>query len=244
MDMQSLDGKVAIVTGAGSGIGEAASRALATHGARVVLAGRRADRLRALQDEFGDHSALALPTDVAKSRDVDYLIAKTLERFGQIDILLANAGQFAQGKIADVDVETLVSMIDVNLTGVVRCIKAVLPSMIARQCGDIVVTSSISGHQDIDDEAVYSASKHAVITLVNLLRKEVAPHGLRVASISPGIVLNEIWGVTDAAEIATGLRERRGLCSEDIAALIMYTLQMPQRVTLRDIVALAQGQII
>lgn len=244
MELQSLDGKVAIITGAGSGIGTATARALAAQGARVVLAGRRVDRLQSLLAELGEGRALAVPTDVAQRQDVDRLVARTLEHFGRVDIMLANAGQYKQGRIADVDTETLVSIVDTNVVGVIRCIKGVLPSMTAQQSGDIIVTSSISGHLDIDNEAVYSASKHAAVTLVNLLRKEVAPNGIRVASISPGIVLNEIWGVTDPAEIEAGLRERRGLCSEDIADLIVYMLRTPQRITLRDIVALPQGQII
>ncbi len=136
------------------------------------------------------------------------------------------------------------AIVNANLIGVIRCIKQVLPHMIAQQDGDIIVTSSISGHQDIEDEAVYSASKHGVMTLVSLLRKEVAPHGLRVACVSPGMVLNEIWGVTDPAEVAAGLRERRGLCSEDVAELINFMLRMPRRLTIRDIVALPQAQII
>jgi ribitol 2-dehydrogenase len=244
VDMQSLEGKVAIVTGAGSGIGAASSRALASLGARVVLAGRRVDRLEALRRELGEDISLIAPTDVAKREDVDRLIAETLARFGRVDILLANAGQFVQGTMAEVDTEALISMVNVNVSGVIRCVKGVLPPMIAQGSGDIVVTSSISGHQDIANEAVYSATKHAIMTLVNLLRNEVAPHGIRVASMSPGIVLNEIWGVTDPADVAVGLEERRGLCSEDIAALITYTLQMPRRITLRDMVVLAQKQLI
>jgi len=215
---------------------------LAGQGVRVVLAGRREERLRALQADLGETVASAVRCDVTQRRDIDNLIGRTLEHFGRVDILLANAGQFTQGRIADVDVEALVSMVDTNLAGVIRCIKGVLPSMIAQKSGDIIVTSSISGHLDIDGEAVYSASKHGVITLVNLLRKEVSPHGIRVSSISPGIVLNEIWGVTDPAEIAAGLRERRGLCSEDIAEIVAYMLKMPRRITLRDIVALPQAQ--
>jgi ribitol 2-dehydrogenase len=116
--------------------------------------------------------------------------------------------------------------------------------MIAQRSGDILVTSSISGHTDIDNEAVYSATKHAVGTLVNILRREVAPHGIRVATISPGIVLNEIWGITDPAAVADGLAAHRGLSSEDVADLVVHMLSMPARVTLRDIVALGQGQII
>lgn len=244
MELESLDGAVALITGAGSGIGAAAARALAAEGARVVLAGRRPERLQALEAELGVDRALAVPADVSRAADVVRLVARAQARFGALDILLANAGQFQQGRIADVDVEALVSMVDTNLSGVIRCIKGVLPAMTARQRGDILVTASISGHQDIENEAVYSATKHAVITLVNVLRKEVAADGIRVGTISPGIVLNEIWGLKDPMEIAAGAREGRGLLSEDIADLMVRMLRTPRRITLRDIVALPQAQII
>jgi ribitol 2-dehydrogenase len=244
MEMQDLAGKVAIITGAGSGIGEATARVLAARGVYVAAAGRRADRLESLVASLGEDRVLAVPTDVALAADVHQLIDRTLARFGRIDILFANAGQFVQGAIADVAVERLIAQIDTNLIGVLRCIKAVLPHMIAQRSGDILVTSSISGHREIDNEAVYSASKHAVNTLVNILRREVAPHGIRVATVSPAIVLNEIWGVTDPAELAAGLAAHRGLSSEDVAELVLYMLSMPPRITLRDITAIAQGQII
>jgi ribitol 2-dehydrogenase len=244
MEMQDLAGKVAIITGAGSGIGEATARTLAARGVYVAAAGRRADRLESLVASLGEGRVLAVPTDVALAADVHQLIDRTLARFGRIDILFANAGQFVQGAIADVAVERLIAQIDTNLIGVLRCIKAVLPHMIAQHSGDILVTSSISGHREIDNEAVYSASKHAVNTLVNILRREVAPHGIRVATVSPAIVLNEIWGVTDPAELAAGLAAHRGLSSDDVAELVLYMLSMPPRITLRDITAIAQGQII
>lgn len=244
MEMQDLAGKVAIITGAGSGIGEATARTLAARGVYVAAAGRRADRLESLVASLGEDRILAVPTDVTLAADVHHLIERTMARFGRIDILFANAGQFVQGAIADVDVERLIAQIDTNLIGVLRCIKAVLPHMIAQRSGDILVTSSISGHREIDNEAVYSASKHGVHTLVNILRREVAPQGIRVATISPAIVLNEIWGVTDPAELAAGLAAHRGLSSDDVAELVLYMLSMPPRMTLRDITAIAQGQII
>jgi ribitol 2-dehydrogenase len=244
MELQDLHGKVAVITGASSGIGEAAARALAAQGVRVALAARRLHRLEALAADLGPQQAITVQADVARAEDIGRLFARTLERFGRLDILLANAGQFAQGQVADVAVERLVGQIDTNFTGVVRAIKAALPAMIAQQGGDIIVTSSISGHTDIDNEAVYSATKHAVQTLVAILRREVAPHGIRVGSIAPGIVLNEIWGVRDPEQVAAGLRDRAGLCSEDIADLLVHMLRMPARITLRDMVVLAQGQII
>ncbi|MGH2346007.1 MAG: SDR family oxidoreductase [Chloroflexota bacterium] len=244
MEMQDLAGKVAIITGAGSGIGEATARTLVARGVYVAAAGRRQERLDSLAASLGADHVLAVPTNVARAADVHALIERTLGRFGRIDILFANAGQFVQGAIADVEVERLVAQIDTNLIGVLRCIKAVLPHMIAQRSGDILVTSSISGHREIDNEAVYSASKHAVNTLVNILRRETAAHGIRATTISPAIVLNEIWGVTDPADLAAGLAAHRGLSSDDVAELVLYMLSMPPRVTLRDITAIAQGQII
>ncbi len=242
MELLDLQGKVAVVTGAGTGIGAAAARALVAQGARVVLAGRRPDRLLQVEAELGADHALAVPADVSKRGDVDRMVAETLRRFGRIDILLANAGQYKQGRVADVDTETLVSIVEANVVGVVRCIKGVIPHMIAQRSGDIIVTSSISGHRDIPDEAVYSASKHAVNTLVNLLRNEVAADGLRVASMAPGMVLNDIWGMANPADVRAGLQAGSGLCSEDVAELIVHMLRLPRRITLRDVVVLPQAQ--
>ena len=244
MERQELTGKVAIITGASSGIGAAAARALAARGVFVALAARSTDALAALEEELGPERALALPTDITKGPEVTRLVEQTLRRFGRVDVLFANAGLYIKGTIAEGDPDAWAELLDVNINGVLRPIRAALPHMIARRSGDIIVTASISGHTDIDGEAVYSASKHAVITLVNILRREVAPHGVRVAAISPGIVLNKMWGVTDPAEVEQAVTERRGLRSEDVADLLVDMLTMPARITLRDVVAIAQGQVI
>ncbi len=244
MDRQDLAGKVAIITGASSGIGAATARALAARGVAVVLAARSGDALFRLGEEVGSDHALVLPTDVTKGPEVGRLVEETIARFGRVDVLFANAGRFIRDTIADGDPDAWAELIDVNINGVLRPMRAVLPYLIAQRSGDIIVTASISGHRDIDGEAVYSASKHAVVTVVNILRREVAAHGVRVAAISPGIVLNKMWSMTDPAAIDEGIAARQGLRSEDVADLVVYMLSMPPHITLRDVIALPQNQII
>ena len=133
-------------------------------------------------------------------------------------------------------------MIALNVSGTFRTIRAVLPHMIERERGDILVTSSISGHQAIHWEPVYSASKHAVQSFVHGVRRQVAKHRVRVASLAPGMVLNELWGFTDPAVIAEKVAERSGLTSEDVADAAVFMLTRPPHVTIRDLVILPQNQ--
>ena len=125
---------------------------------------------------------------------------------------------------------------------VFRTVHAVLPGMIARRSGDIVVTSSVSGHQAIQWEPVYSASKHAVQSFVHGVRRQIAPHNVRIGSLAPGMVLNELWGITDPAEIERRVAERGGLRSEDVAEALLFMLTRPPNVTIRDLVMLPQNQ--
>jgi ribitol 2-dehydrogenase len=236
-----LSGKVVIVTGASSGIGLAASRSLARCGARLALAARAADRLAALAADLGA-DALAAPTDVTSGADVERLVSRTIARFGRVDALFANAGIYIPGQAAEGDPDAWARLIDVNVNGVLRCVRAVLPHMLARGSGDILVTSSISGHIDIPWEPVYSASKHAIQAFVHTLRRQVAPKGLRVMSIAPGMVANELWGFTDPAAIDAKVAARASLRSEDVAELVVTMLSQPPHVTIRDLVVLPQNQ--
>jgi ribitol 2-dehydrogenase len=238
---QSLEGKVAIITGASSGIGAATARMLAGRGCRVVLAARSAEKLGALAREIGS-SALAVPVDITSGPDVLRLVQGARERFGRVDVMFANAGVYIAGQFADGDQESFARLIDVNVTGVLRCAHAVVPIMIAQHSGDIVVTSSISGHQDIVWEPVYSASKHAVQTLVHTLRRQLAPHGIRVGSIAPGMVANELWGLTLPQEIEQHISARTALRSEDVAEAVVFMLTRPAHLAIRDLVMVAQNQ--
>jgi ribitol 2-dehydrogenase len=238
--MDSLSGKVVIITGASTGIGAAAARALVGLGCKVTLAARSVDKLENLAQELGP-AALCVPADVTVEADVINMVAQTIERFGRLDVLLANAGIYIPGKVFEGVPDDWAKLIDTNVTGMMRCIHAVLPHMMAQKSGDIVVTSSISGHSDIHWEPVYSASKHAVQSFVHTVRRQVLSYGIRVGSIAPGTVANELWGIYDEAEIAKRVAAHSALRSEDVVEAIIFMLAQPQHVTIRDLVMLPQG---
>lgn len=237
----SIAGKVIIVTGASSGIGRAAARRFAAEGAKLVLVARSAEKLEALAKELGG-DAIAIPADLTKAADVDAMVAKAEAHFGRIDILFANAGSYVTGDVATGDPDEWDRVIGVNVNGVFRTVRAVLPGMIARRSGDIVVTSSISGHQAIHWEPVYSATKHAVQSFVHGVRRQLGPHNVRIGALSPGIVLNELWGITDPAEIERRAEAHEGLRSEDIADALVFMVTRPPNATIRDLVILPQNQ--
>jgi len=238
---QSLKNKTMIVTGASSGIGRAAATRFAAEGAKLALFARSAEKLKALADELGAE-CLALPLDLAKPADVAKMVDLTMERFGHIDILFANAGSYVAGKVARGDPEEWDRVIQLNVNSVFRAVRAVLPHMIARRSGDIVVTSSISGHQAIHWEPVYSATKHAVQSFVHGVRRQVAKHNVRVGSLAPGMVLNELWGLTDPGEIERRVAEHSGLRNDDVVDALHFMLTRPPHVTIRDLVMLPQNQ--
>jgi len=238
---QPLAGKVVIITGASSGIGAATARALASLGCKLTLAARSADKLDALAAEIGP-AALAVPTDVTLGADITAMVAKTIEHFGRVDVLFANAGIYIPGQVAEGDPDAWATLMDVNVDGVLRAVHAVLPHMLAQRSGDILVTSSISCFIDIHWEPVYSASKHAIQGFVHTLRRQVAASGIRVGALAPGRVANELWGLTDAAEIDQHIAERISLRSEDVAAAAIFMLSQPAHVTIRDLVMLPQNQ--
>ncbi len=236
-----LSGKVVIVTGASSGIGAEAARTLATLGCKLTLAARSADKLTALAQELGP-ATLAVPTDVSVGTDVERMVAQTIKHFGRIDVLFANAGLYIPGQVAEGNPDSWAQLMDVNVDGVLRCVHAVLPHMMGQRSGDILVTSSISGFVDIHWEPVYSASKHAIQGFVHTLRRQVAPYGIRVGSIAPGKVANELWNLTDPAEIDRLVTERNVLRNEDVVQAVVFMLSQPPHVTIRDLVMLPQNQ--
>jgi ribitol 2-dehydrogenase len=239
--MQSFKDQVMIITGASSGIGAASSRLLSQQGAKVVLAARSTDKLKKLANELPGES-LVVPTDVTKAKSVLNLIQKTNDHFGRIDVLFANAGIYIPGQVSQGNPDDWAKLMDINIDGVLRCVHAVLPHMIKQKSGDILVTSSISGFVDIHWEPVYSASKHAIQGFVHTLRRQVAKDGIRVGSIAPGRVANELWGITEEKEIKKHLQKRISLRSEDVAQAVVFMLSQPKHVTIRDLVMLPQNQ--
>ena len=241
MPSQPLTGKTALVTGASSGIGRATALALAAEGVRLAITGRSRKRLEEVAAEAGA-GTLVLPADLTQPAEIAGVVAATTQGFGRLDILFANAGLYVPGDVAEGDADAWDELLTVNVNSVFRLVRAVLPDMIAAQSGDIVVTSSVSGHQAIQWEPVYSASKHAVQSFVHGLRRQVAPHNVRVGAVAPGMVLNPLWGYTDPAAIDADVAARKGLRSEDVADAVVFMLTRPANATIRDLVILPSNQ--
>ncbi|MEW9676726.1 SDR family oxidoreductase [Lentibacillus sp. L22] len=228
--MENITGKTAIVTGASSGIGAMTAQYLAGEGVNVVLAARRKDRLdhiAKLINDKGDGQAISVVTDVSKQSDVDALVQAAVEKFGQVDIYVNNAGAVLSSSIRSGDVKAWETMIDVNIKGVLYGVHAALPSMLERSAGHIVNICSVSGHEIAKTSAVYSATKYAVRALSMSMEKELARTGVRVTNISPGMVDTEIS--SDAPS------DRKPLKPEDIARAIVYAVTQPAYVNVNEI---------
>jgi hypothetical protein len=190
MSTESLLDRVAIVTGASSGIGRATALALAKEGACVALAARREEALLELSKEIerSGGKALALPTDVTQRDQVDKMVEAVLARWGRVDILISNAGEYIRAPIAGLDPAELRRSVDVNFFGGVYCIKAVLPHMLERKNGHIVAVTSMAGKIGLPPDAPYVSAKFAMTGFLEVLRQEVSEHGITVTNVLPGRV--------------------------------------------------------
>jgi len=238
----SLRDKVAIITGASSGIGEATARRLAESGARVVLAARRVERLEALAADIEHHqgTALVAPTDVTDERSVQRLARRALDAFGRIDILINNAGIMPLSPISKLKVAEWDRMIDVNIKGVLYCVAATLPTMLEQGSGHIINVSSVAGRRPFPSGAVYSATKFAVRAISQGLRLELSPiKGIRVTDIEPGVVATELTHHITDNETANRFQEmwaeKTPLESIDIAETILFVLSRPDHVNVNEI---------
>ncbi len=239
---EALRDKVVIITGASSGIGAAAARLLAQCGCKLTLAARSVTKMQALAAEL-ETETLVIGADMTKPADITNMVEGSLAHFGRIDVMFANAGIFIQGDFADYDMAAVSAMLRINIEAVLRCAQAVIPPMRAQGGGDILVTSSIAGHEELHRGPAYGATKHAIETFVNTTRRQLAPAGIRVMSLAPGKVANELWGLTDAREIKRlAVEEQQYLTVEDVAAAAVFMLSRPRHVTVRNLVILAKNQ--
>jgi len=238
-----LAGKTAVVTGASSGIGEATARLLTGEGCNVVLAARREDRLKSLAAELGE-GALAAPTDVTDPAACAALVARTVERFGSLEILVNNAGLGLYGSIPEGDPDDWRRMFDVNVLGVLYSTRAAVRHMLARGTGDVVFVSSLAGRRvPAPDGTVYAATKHAITALAEGLRLDVHEKGIRVINVEPGLVRTEFPENTypDAREYYA----QKGftpLEAKDVAAAVLYAVSQPAHVSLNEIAVRPTGQ--
>ena len=236
----NVSGKVAIVTGASSGLGESTALHLAARGAKVVLAARRIDRLQKLVQDIraSGGQAIAVETDVAKRDDLERLAAATVEAYGRIDVLVNNAGVMPLSPIAKLKVDEWDRTIDVNIKGVLYGIAAVLPRMQAQGSGHIINVASIAGIKVFTPiGTVYSATKHAVRAISEGLRIE-SGRNIRVTTISPGAVESELKHGTTDAESAAGVNafyEANQIPADAVARAIVYVVEQPADVDVNEI---------
>ena len=239
--MASLKQKVAIVTGASSGIGEATAIALAAAGAKVAIAARRSERLETLTQRIQQNGGEALPitADVANEAQVQDMVSATKDKWGRVDILVNNAGVMLLGSIYQANTEDWRRMFDVNVLGLMYATHAILPLMKAQGEGHIVNISSVAGRVANAGTGVYNATKWAVGAFSESLRKEVHKDKIRVTIIEPGLVATELpQHITnpEAKERAKAFYESvRSLDSEDIAAAIVYAVTQPPHVNVNEI---------
>ena len=229
--MVELKNKVAIVTGASSGIGASIAQVLSSHGVKVVLSGRNESRLNdtAQRIQTADNADVeTLVVDITDKKDVERLVQTAKDKFGRIDILINSAGQMLSSAITDGDVEAWDAMIDVNVKGTLYGINAVLPTFLNQSSGHIINIASISGFEVTKKSTLYSASKAAVHAITQGLEKELAKTGVRTTSISPGMVDTPLSGETDWGE-------RKKLDPEDIAEAAIYALQQPSHVNVNEV---------
>jgi NADP-dependent 3-hydroxy acid dehydrogenase YdfG len=233
MKMRDLSGKVAVITGASSGIGQAAARLLAAEGVHVVLVARRRDRLAALADELGE-TATVIEADVADPDQVKALFDHVRARFGGLDLLFNNAGIGINAAFEDSRPEDWKTMIDVNLYGVLNCTQEAIPLLRGRPGAMISSVSSVGGRYGVQNWSVYSATKYAVVGFHDALRKELGPDRIRVSVIEPGAVWTEF-----GQNVSEAMKERRealdALRAEDVAQALVYAFAQPPNVLVEEI---------
>ena len=239
---QDLSGKVAAVTGASSGIGEATALALARAGAAVALAARRADRIEALAKRIEDEGgrALALETDVGQEQQARAFVEQANDQLGRLDILVNNAGLMLLGPVYGADTDQWRRMVEVNMLGLLYCTHAALPIMGEQGSGHIVNISSVAGRHANFGSAVYNLTKFGVNGFSEALRQELAPANVRVTVIEPGMVETELLDHNThpmVLEAAKNMRAEIGqpLTSEDIADAILYTASRPDYVAVNEV---------
>jgi len=235
-----LSGKVAAITGAASGIGLACARALTGAGVRVVLVDRDEARLHQACAELGP-DAMPLVVDLLDPASVATMVPGILERAGRLDIFHANAGSYVGGDVHGGDPDAWDRMLNLNINSAFRTIHAVLPHMVERGSGDIIVTSSVAGFVPVVVEPIYTASKHAIQAFVHTLRRQVMKHGIRVGEVAPGPVVTALLSDWPKEKMDDALARGSLMQPEEVAEAVLFMLTRPRNVVIRDLVILPQS---
>lgn len=237
--MQNIENKVVLITGASSGIGEETAKVLAQHGAKVVLSARRRDRLEKLAAAIGRNAAY-LKSDVTNPDDMKALVALAKEKFGQVDVLFANAGIMPGGNLSERKVQDWMAMIDVNIKGVLYAIDAVLPEFLSQKHGHIIVTSSIAGTRSVPGNAVYAGTKHFVRAMLDSFRMESVTEesNIRTTTIYPGAIQTELLHTIAPSEtksMVEAFYQNVGLQPDAVANAVLYAISQPDNVDISDL---------
>lgn len=236
----NIAGKVVVITGASSGLGEASARLLCAQGAKLVLGARRTERIRSLAEELtrSGGAALALTTDVTSCAEVKRLVDAAVEAYGRIDVMINNAGLMPQSLLERLRVDEWDRMIDVNIKGVLYGIAAALPYMQQQKAGHIINVSSVAGHKVRPGATVYAATKHAVRALSEGLRQEVKPYNIRTTVISPGAVATELPDSVadpDAAARIQKFYAETAIPADSFARAVAFAIAQPEDVDINEI---------
>jgi NADP-dependent 3-hydroxy acid dehydrogenase YdfG len=244
--MNGIEGKVVVITGAGSGMGEADALLLASRGARLVLGDLREDRLQAVTQRITDSggAAVSVVTDVRNRTDVDALVTQACDRHGQLDVLINNAGVMPISPLDDLKVDDWELMVDVNIKGLLFGIGAALPVFRRQGNGHFVNMASTAAYLTVENQAVYSGTKFAVRAISEGLRKEVGDK-IRVTIISPGYTNTNFADTVTNEEVRAQLaasRDKFALPPEAIARAIAFAIEQPEDVDVNEIVVRSAAQ--
>jgi len=236
----NIAGKIVVITGASSGLGEATARLLSAEGAIVVLGARRVERLKSLADELiaKGGQALAIASDVTDREQVKKLVEAAVQKFGRIDVIINNAGLMPQSLLERLKIDEWDRMIDVNIKGVLYGIAAALPHMKHQKSGQIINVSSVAGHKIRPGATVYAATKHAVRALSEGLRQEVKPYNIRTTIISPGAVATELPNTITDPETAARINkfyEETAIPADSFARAVIFAMSQPEDVDVNEI---------
>jgi NADP-dependent 3-hydroxy acid dehydrogenase YdfG len=236
----NIQGKVIVVTGASSGLGEAAAKHLAKQGGTIVLGARRVDRIQSLADEINKNGgkALAMATDVTKHEQVKALVDAAVKTYGRVDVIINNAGLMPHSPLDRYKIDEWNQMIDVNIKGVLYGIAAVLPYMQKQKSGQIINVASVAGHKVRAGGVVYSATKHAVRVISEGLREEVKPYNIRTTIISPGAVDTELINSISEPDVAQGMKEfykTTAVPAESFARVVEFAISQPEDIDINEV---------
>lgn len=236
----NIEGKVVVITGASSGLGEATARHLSGMGATVVLGARRIERIQALAKELTERGAkaAALRTDVTEVEQVRKLVDLAVESYGRIDVLLNNAGLMPHSPLERLKIDDWNRTIDVNVKGVLYGIAAALPHMKRQKSGHIVNVSSVAGHKVRPGSAVYAATKTAVRVISEGLRMEVKPYNIRTTVISPGALATELVESITEADVRESVRkfsEETALPADSFARVVAFVIGQPADMDVNEV---------